>query len=481
MQLPLPLPNELVHLIIDYIAYTPIFPLSTSHSLFKYTSPELLALSETNWRLRRVCLPLLFANIEIRYTRDVEKLKEHLVLLSKYTKILFLDVKSHYRVSFSETGEQILLQILPQLEQLCHVELCYCPTITNLFKAILAHPKITSVLVHQLPHESMHDSDLSKVILNEQNLFSPPSDAHFENCLKHGMRVMELQLYESEILAPEFELMTFPGLTKIEIIGFLPASFSWLSVLSSTHPTLNELQLSQLSGCKRDFTRHTPPFISSFLTESQRLNLQKSLKVREIGIRRTSTQFSQGCYVMRLTLAVASTSLLDILTLVVTSFPKLEALTLCPRNRHGPQAAHHFNYHDIATVLRQFLCLRTLSLRKIFRLLDFGNDESFLPIRPVDSSNMLDVICSRAETGLLWYASQIAKDMRSLDAILIDESGYTDDSRERWCLRGWLDVLNGNRDVGGTIQRSPRCLGREILLETRMLPLGLLAMDVSES
>ncbi|KAJ3824814.1 hypothetical protein F5880DRAFT_1505945 [Lentinula raphanica] len=464
------LPNELLHFIIEYIAYDPILPDSPSHSLtFLYTSPELLALSVANWQLRRICLPLLFANIRMGYTKNIRKLKEHIVLLSRYTKFLLLDEKFDHPASLFETGEQMLCQILPQFEHLRYVEL-RCSDKTVLYRAILAHPKVTSVLVYDLPPESMHDLDLSKVILDSHPLYSSTSDAHFESCLKHGMKVMELHLFRSEILTPGFELKTFPGLMKIELTDFLPASYDWLSVLSSNHSTLNELWLSDIH--KGDLTRRTPPFISSFLKESQQSNLQKSLKVEEIGLCRTGAQFPQGSYIMGLTLNIASISLIDILTLVASSFPKLEALTLCPHSDPAPKATYHFN--DIATVLRQFLCLRSLSLEDPFRILNFGNDESFIPIRPVDSSSVIDVIYARAETGVLWYASRIAKEVKSLDAIHFDESGFTHDGQESWYLFGWLHVLNGNRDVGGTIRRIADHPSREVFLETRMLPPGLL-------
>ncbi|KAJ3723351.1 hypothetical protein C8R42DRAFT_720473 [Lentinula raphanica] len=473
------LPNDLLRFIVEYIAYDPILPNPPSHSLtFMYTSPELLALSVANWSLRRVCLPFLFAYIRMGYSKNVRKLKEHVVLFSKYTKFLLLDEKFDHPASLSETGEQMLCRILPQFQHLRHVEL-RCSDKTVLYRAILAHPKVTSVLVHDLPPESMHDLDLSKVILDGHPLYSSTSDAHFESCLDHGMRVMELHLFRSEILTPGFELKTFPGLTKIEITDFLPASYDWLSVLSSNHSTLNELWLSDVH--KGDLTRHTPPFISSFLKESQRLNLQKFLKVKEIGLCRTGAQFLQGSYVMGLTLSIASTSLIDILRPVVSSFPKLEALTLCPLSglAHAPKATYHFI--DIATVLRQFLCLRSLSLEDPLRILNFGNDKYFTPIRPVDSSSVVDVLYARAETGLLWYASRIAKEIKTLDTIYVNESGFSHDGQESWCLLGWLHVLNSNRDVGGTLRRITHGFGDAVLLETRMLPPGLLAMDVSET
>ncbi|KAJ3816586.1 hypothetical protein F5880DRAFT_1512533, partial [Lentinula raphanica] len=149
----LSLPNELLQAIIELIAYTPQLPNSTSKSLLNSASPELLALSVANWQLRRICQPLLFANIRILRSKDAKKLKSdaHLKLLSKFTK--FLAINMFFRSA--ETGYSIVSQSLPQFKQLLRVELPGCRRRPALLKVILAHPTVTSVLVNELPDESL--------------------------------------------------------------------------------------------------------------------------------------------------------------------------------------------------------------------------------------------------------------------------------------------------------------------------------------
>ncbi|KAJ3969547.1 hypothetical protein EV361DRAFT_951361 [Lentinula raphanica] len=376
-----------------------------------------------------------------------------------------------------ETRDQILSQLLPRFERLSYVELQNCWDRFNravLLRAILAHPNVISVLVHDLPHESMHDLDLSKVILDHRTSLSSVFDPEFKKCLNHGMRVMELQLDNPKILASaKFKLRTFPQLTTIKIVGFIPASFSWLPNLSLNHPTLNELWLHDFH--QRHLDRRTPPFISSFVETSQQMNLTQSFKIKKIGLRRTIPLSSRRWYVMGLTLSVFNTSLIEILTLVASSFPKLEALTLGPDCSYGPKATYRFS--DVATVLGQFSCLRTLSLVEPSRILNFRSDEFFPLVRPVEPANTIDVLYARVETGTLWYASRLARDVRSLDTIHFDDMGYTHDTQDHWALRGWLHVLNGDREVRGTVERDT-FLSRKISLETRMLPPSLLALEV---
>ncbi|KAJ3831812.1 hypothetical protein F5878DRAFT_672675 [Lentinula raphanica] len=296
----LSLPNELLQAIIELIAYTPQLPNSTSKSLLNSASPELLALSVANWQLRRICQPLLFANIRILRSKDAKKLKSdaHLKLLSKFTK--FLAINMFFRSA--ETGYSIVSQSLPQFKQLLRVELPGCRRRPALLKVILAHPTVTSVLVNELPDESLCDDDLSKVILQSEpsyRAFSPMYKKYFNQ----GMQLMCLDLYKPDSFDEQFGSMVFSGLKKIQMhMGIIPVSFSFLYVLLLTHPTLNELWI--LDGSNHYFARHTPPFLSSFIQESrsQQQDLTKLFIVRKVGLHRAIGLSSQEWSIMGLTL-----------------------------------------------------------------------------------------------------------------------------------------------------------------------------------
>ncbi|KAJ3711020.1 hypothetical protein C8R42DRAFT_781203 [Lentinula raphanica] len=80
------LPDEILHHIIEYVAYTPEMSgaidlgsrsIGNGKSLFKHASPELVE------------SPRFFpANIEIRHDKDAEKLEKDLALCAKFTKNL---------------------------------------------------------------------------------------------------------------------------------------------------------------------------------------------------------------------------------------------------------------------------------------------------------------------------------------------------------------------------------------------------------
>ncbi|KAJ3770687.1 hypothetical protein FB446DRAFT_743266 [Lentinula raphanica] len=169
------LPNELLHGIIEYITYTPRLPRALKLSSFQRPPPELLALSVANWHLRRACLPFLFAKIKISNDKDAKKLENHLALCANFIKALFIGSDD-----FTQVGEQIISQVLPQLEQLLDVELGRCSKRTDLLKAVLAHPSVTSILVDEIPDKSMCNHDLSKVILNRFSFPSPADEKYFD-------------------------------------------------------------------------------------------------------------------------------------------------------------------------------------------------------------------------------------------------------------------------------------------------------------
>ncbi|KAJ3711037.1 hypothetical protein C8R42DRAFT_368333 [Lentinula raphanica] len=234
MRLRLSFPNELLHSVTEYIAYNvdpPDSDVPSSQSRVRCASPELLALSVADWRLRRICLPFLFANISIRCVKHVQKLANDSALLSRFTKIVV--IRYSYD-ALTQAGDQLSCHLLPQLEKLLQIELRHgvCRNRTALLRAILARPNVTSVLIHDLPDESMCNDDLSKVILDRESsatVFSP---------------ALWIERHEE---------------IQIVIPWGVPRSYSFLSALSSIHSTLEELWLLDDFGVY--LHDHTPPFL----------------------------------------------------------------------------------------------------------------------------------------------------------------------------------------------------------------------------
>ncbi|KAJ3772241.1 hypothetical protein FB446DRAFT_800736 [Lentinula raphanica] len=434
----LTIPNELIHSIVDYIAYTsiPIGPPDSawfSKSLVRYVSPYLLALSLTNWQLRRVCLSFLFAYVTIRHEEDVTRIMDYIGLFSKFTKVLVIGI-FHMQPG---TMDQLISQILPQSEQLSEVELQSCCTRIVLLRAILARPSVTSILVHELPDPSMCDKDLSRIILSQHSDLIFSLDYKFEPYLSRGMRLNRVEIFGS--LDTRFQSKILSGLTEMTIhMDIIPNSFSWLPLFSSTHPNLGEVWLLNV---RRYFFAHDAPlFLSSLIKGLQERELYIFYNIAQVGLRRAVGQPSQGC-----------TSLIEVLMLVASLFPKLKVFTL-------NLSLHNMRYEidDLVSALAQFLSLRVVYLNDVFYWLDFdsGNKKTtpVVTVEPVKS--LVDVfheLRAHYESGLSLFTSCLAEQVRSLDSVHINDKGYDSDISRGWYLSGWIHVLNSNRDVGGTL------------------------------
>ncbi|KAJ3981967.1 hypothetical protein F5890DRAFT_1567646 [Lentinula detonsa] len=406
------LPNELIESIIDLLAYTPKFP-DSDYSLktqFQQATPELHALSVVNWHLRQISLRFLFANIKINSPKYVEMLRDHCytAILSRYTKTLVIS----YSLGYSEEGIRILSHLVPNFKQLSCVELRLSNDRIALLDAILAHPTVSSVLVDQLPHESIYD--LSKVILRETFLF-PPFSLYLERCMNRGMRLACLTLIEPG--SSNDKLPHFEGLDGIHIIlGFDHISSSWLSALSSTNPSLKEIWL--LDCHHVFFAATTITLMSSFFEESQRQNLNEKFAIDCACLHRSTIQ---DWHVVGLTICTtpASTSLIEILTLIASSFPKLEALTL---NLY--LCANTFDVDDLADVLACFSSLRVLKLEEAFKRLRSGS--RCLPtVCRVNPRRTPNILAAHEASGLSAFTSRVRKKVSSLEAFYIDDT-YSD-------------------------------------------------------
>ncbi|KAJ3837605.1 hypothetical protein F5878DRAFT_710702 [Lentinula raphanica] len=431
------LPNELLRCVIEYIAYTP--KLSTEVGLdgtgpefqFKCLSNELLALSVSNWRLRRACLPFIFAKIKINHDEDAKKLENHLAVCAQFTKTLVLGSSGE----ITEAGERIISLILPQLEQLPNVELGGCSKRTELLKTILAHPTVTSVLVDGLPNESMCSHDLSKVTLNRTSSLSTSLEKYFDR----GMRLKCLSLcLDFDSLDNEVGTLDFTGLETIEVhIHSESVSFSWLARFLSTHPTLNELWLLEIE--RNLFAHDAPPFFS-LVEEYQPQGLHDLFIISKVGLRRAKPvdESSQEWHVIELTFR-ANDLLIKKLSLLAASFPQLEILKL-----ELDFGVEKYDIADLCSAFALFSSLRVVYFEDILDRLSFVYEKIHFQELQV-----------RAEKELMAFASCLAKQVRTLDSVYIEDAGYDleDDGKciQLWCFNGWLHVLNSERVVGGTL------------------------------
>ncbi|KAJ3709648.1 hypothetical protein C8R42DRAFT_412581 [Lentinula raphanica] len=446
------LPDELLHSVIDCIAYIYVPPVPHFKPQSRQRTFELFALSVANWRLRQICLPFLFARIKIRNKNASKELEKHLTVFSKFTKFLVIEID----LTASQRKDQIIIGMLHQFKKLLCVELKYCWNQTLMLKSLLAHPSVPTVVVHRLPDELLHNDDLSKVtlklgILSRIGEFSLES----EKCLDRGMKLACLELYRPDLyLHPEFRLRPLHGLKELRIhVGTVPISSSWLSILLSTHPTLYELWLLD---SYETAVLHETTFISTFDAESQRQGFKGDFVFTRIGLRRAVGRSSQEWSVMGLYLCAHSaigTSLVQVLTLVASSFPKVENLAL-DLNRHGGM----YDIDDLASLFACFSVLRIVQLHKVFRQLIFeaGTEKCKPPLVQLElqSTDVVDEAAAYAESGLSQFVSLIAKQVRTLEFLLIkDKDCQYGASPPGWYVNdGWLQIVNRTWDVDGTLQ-----------------------------
>ncbi|KAJ3836122.1 hypothetical protein F5878DRAFT_690524 [Lentinula raphanica] len=157
---------------------------------------------------------------------------------------------------------------------------------------------------------------------------------------------------------------------------------------------------------------------------------------------------SQEWHVIGLTLRTRH-SLIEKLLLSASSFPKLEILTLDLESQQGM-----FDIEDLSSVLAQFSSLRVMYLKDILRQLPSGSEIEDLISPNQHTTHTLHELRVRVERELWALTSYMAKKVRSLDSIYIEDAGYGYEDEytiQLWGFKGWLHVLNSERAIGGTL------------------------------
>ncbi|KAJ3723353.1 hypothetical protein C8R42DRAFT_641554 [Lentinula raphanica] len=285
---------------------------------------------------------------------------------------------------------------MSRLERLFYVEVKDCQKRTpQLFISILAHPIVNSVLVHELPLQSMQKGDLSKVTLNDKTLRSRiPLD--FMKCLRHGMRVANLLLFSSEILGT-LNLGTVSGLETIHV-GMDRDSISlFWTVLLSTPSNIKEVWFFDKKGLHD--------------VESKRQGLNESFNIMAVGLG-GATGHSHQWDIVNLSFK-STTSLLSTLALAASLFPKLEVLTLNLSEHEGT-----YDIADFVLVVAHFSFLKTIYLLDVLWRLEFkSRTKSCIPT--VGSYDPTDALEFKLISDAGVKLSLLAKQVRTLDSFFI--------------------------------------------------------------
>ncbi|KAJ3809194.1 hypothetical protein EV368DRAFT_69916 [Lentinula lateritia] len=451
------LPEELLELMIQDLAYAPAYPFnSLSSARCKRVSSELITLSVVNRQLRRISLPLLFAFVTLKHLEDVEEFLRMCLVnptLGSTIRVIKLD-EMHFS---NYSGHNELSRLLPHLPRLTCVDLQGSTSSVTLLNTVNQHPSISTMIVDSLyglddlplPLSSL---DLSKVVV-ECGCISHPG---LETSYARGLKVYQLIVPQPELLKQEFGDSRFQGLHEISLaMNRHPILLEWLPRLASSHPHLKKVIIVDISNQKMKYTPDTIPFILPFIERSSHQGFDTTFSITRLVISRTlSCSLSTPEWrVTELVMNVQS-SLLVILPLVASCFPYIHTLGV------GVYHKRRYNVDELVAVLASFRSLRVLKPARLFKKLrspDEGVHLPWKPFRHIDKIHRVRRLGARAEARLYWYISLISKGLPSLEAVYVEEEGYGNEkscSHGDWSLQGWLSIGGATRDVIGTLELS---------------------------
>ncbi|KAJ3809192.1 hypothetical protein F5876DRAFT_66679 [Lentinula aff. lateritia] len=439
------LPEELLEMLIQDLAYAPVYPFnSLSSARCKRVSSELIALSVVHRQLRRISLPFLFAFVTLKHLKDVEGFLQTCLVnptLGSTIRVIKLDV--YFR---SKDGH----------EELSCIDLQDFTSSVSLLNTVNQHPSISTMIVDSLDDllgslpPPLSSLDLSKVVV-ECGYTSQPS---LETSYARGLRVYQLIVPQPELLKQEFGDSRFQGLHEISLaMNRLPIFLEWLPRLASTHPQLKNVIFVDMSNSKKQYTSETIPFILPFIEKSSQQGLDTTFNITRLVISRTQcgSLSATEWRVTELIMNVQS-SLFMILSLVASCFPYLHTLGV------GILRKIRCNVDELVAVLASFRLLRVLKPARLFKNLRSPDEKVHLPWKPfrhIDKIHRVRRLGARAEVRLYWYMSLISKGLPSLEAVYVEEEGYGNEkfrSQGCWSLQGWLSVRNATGDVTGSLE-----------------------------
>ncbi|KAE9385818.1 hypothetical protein BT96DRAFT_567115 [Gymnopus androsaceus JB14] len=239
----------------------------------------------------------------------------------------------------------------------------------------------------------------------------------------------------------------------------LPVTVSWLPEFTAAHPNLKKIRF--IDERNVFFSRHTLPFISSFVEEARNKQLSDAYSIIRLSLSRQAIcpSSTEDWRVAGLTIIIKS-SLIEILSLLYSSVPTTRTLTL----EFAVRSARGLTYHidDVIAILHLFSSLEILALHCSLKRLHFGRRKPWHALARLRNAGQLEAPSAAdiAEAGISWFTSRIAQRIPSLRAFEIYEEAYYDEEfccGGRWFVKGWLNVLNapsGNREVIATLKKT---------------------------
>ncbi|KAF5391981.1 hypothetical protein D9757_003327 [Collybiopsis confluens] len=432
------LPDELLLSIVEHFDCIPTKP--TLYFQFYLASPDIISLSIVSWRWRRICLPFLLANVKFT-AQQVVKFREFCLNNPSLSRL----IKSIYPQAFSSIRQEqqhvVLCRTLPILDRLCCVDLTDMDPTLDVLRLMLQHPTVTVLRLRSsgsLPVGSLQ-LDLSKVVV-DRVVFSQRNPAHtLDPFLRRGLKVASATLYRFDLLGAFNRLSDFSGLEEVELISV--TSYEGILNWATNHPRLRTLR----------FTNDDPhtdlawSLTNSFRDNLHEQNLGRHFRVTYVKFSRDDNDQAWWIESMRIVATFNNHSLIEILSVLASHFPRLQALYLDLSSHRATYLADNF-----AAALGYFPCLRNLHLIHVFHRLELEQGQPLLPLRPLTGNSSVERDAVHTEAGVVWLASHLAKKLRPLEAIHIEEANWGHlhsigiyGRHVKWNLKGWILVDDG--------------------------------------
>ncbi|KAJ3853468.1 hypothetical protein EV368DRAFT_81560 [Lentinula lateritia] len=449
-----PLPEELIQLVVEYIVSNPAIVVPQLLELhWKHSRTRLLSLSLTNHQFRRICMPFLFAYVEVRGAYgDLEKLKAQCVINESFA----LSIRTIDYYCYSPSQIDIVHHLLHRLINLSQVILNDGVLVDMPLLDLLSQQHIQNVVIaswKSLPSKYLSPlgpSSLSKITLDSIKLYAGGVEHELANYIQYGMQIRCLTVPPKLLVTVHnsFSTRSFSGLIELELWLNLIPELSWLPEFIWAHPLLRRIRFS-MSRVQWNIDR-VVPFILPFLNAIDEEGLVDTFEFKAFSIARSSgsaafpssTEFLCGWHVAGLWFCISEWSSRRLLQLAHTFFPQTSMLTIESPLPGSDNAS--INADELIGCLSRFSSLRTVNLVYLFRNLKFGDGDSETYQSPqtfatakryhghleIRTSHVQTDRAAEIEAALIWYTSCIAQRIPTIESFLIQEPP----------LRGWIHV-----------------------------------------
>ncbi|KAE9390523.1 hypothetical protein BT96DRAFT_1024509 [Gymnopus androsaceus JB14] len=424
-------PEELleavVKCIISNVDTVCIEPKMTTFNRWRYANKDLISFSVANRKVRRICLPFLFACVKIEAGKDSGRLAYQCTANEAFA----LAIRSLHLLSSSEPEDNsTLCLLLPHLRNLSQINMGSSRVTLNipLLTAINSNP-VSTIIVPSLAHfdtallkAELRPSDLTKIVFFPTVFCNDNDYSEVEKYLMFGVRVNHLYVKATALLYGSFGGRKFTGLRELHInLDASPIAVSWLSDFAHGHPLLKKISFSRYSVRGAMHRDAILPFIKPFVEEVGDEGEIKGFAITRVdpGSEVVAKGPFREWYITGLYIRISKWSAGRILNLAHTFFPRIEIFTM-----HLPRSTVA---DELIDSLRVFSSLRVVGFLRPFRLLAFSN-QAPLPEPP----SHVEV-----ESAIIQYTSRIAQHIPTIEGFFINGLRV---GRGRNFLKGWLFV-----------------------------------------